>query len=212
MHVSGAAESRGRSSGRARIGALVSLAGALAAALACAAPRATANSTGGTSASPGACANANLRPGTANARAVDAAVLCLINRVRVTHGLPALGANRALARGAAGKVRGMIRDDYFADDGPAGQTAMSLVAKTSYPAHATAVAVGQSLAWGVGRYATPAHTVAQWMASPSHREVLLDGEYREAGVAVAPGVPRVLRRRGHGRGATYAVELGARRF
>ena len=46
------------------------------------------------------------------------------------------------------------------------------------------------------------------MASPPHREIMLSGEYRDAGVAVTPAVPAVLAPawpRRH-----YAIEFGAR--
>jgi hypothetical protein len=48
------------------------------------------------------------------------------------------------------------------------------------------------------------------MASPPHRAIILTGYYRDAGVAVEPALPGVLR---VGRsGATYAMEFGVRRF
>lgn len=152
------------------------------------------------------CAGAHARPSAANARVVDAATLCLLNRARAAAGLRALRANPALGRAASAKVAGMLRGDYFADVGPSGRTPMSLVASTRY---ARAAAVGQNIAWGIGASATPASVVAAWMASAAHREVILDGQYRDAGVAVVAAVPALMHVRGHG--ATYTVELGARR-
>ena len=52
--------------------------------------------------------------------------------------------------------------------------------------------------------------VAGWMASPGHREIILTGEYREAGVGVAPALPPLLGQELGG--ATYAIEFAARRF
>ncbi len=88
-------------------------------------------------------------------------------------------------------------------------TPLALVGVTRYPAHPAGFAVGQNIAWGTGRYSTAAHIVSEWMASPPHRAIILAGDYRDAGVAVAPAVPGVLRA-GRG-GATYAMEF-ARRF
>ena len=156
------------------------------------------------------CAGANLHPSGANVRAVDAATLCLVNRVRRAYGLRPLRANRALSRVAASQVTSMVRRDYFADVGPSGQTPLSLVAVTGYALHAAEFAVGENIAWGTGSYTTPAHIVAEWMASPPHREIMLSAEYRNAGVAVTPAVPAVVH--AAGRGATYAIELGVRRF
>lgn len=156
------------------------------------------------------CANSGLRPTAAGVPAVASATLCLVDRVRAAHRLPPLRANGALARVAASQVRTMLRNDYFADVRPSGQTPMSLVAATGYRAHAAGFSVGETLAWGTGAYATPAHIVAEWMASPPHRELILSPQFREAGVAVAPAVPSVLAP--GGRGATYAIELGVRWF
>jgi uncharacterized protein YkwD len=156
------------------------------------------------------CADANLHPSAANAHAVAAATLCLVNRVRSVHGLGPVRANRALSRVAASQVASMVHEDYFADVSPSGQTPLSLVAGTSYAVHAAEFAVGENIAWATGSYTTPAHIVAEWMASPPHREVMLSAEFRDAGVAVTPAVPAVLH--APGRGATYAIELGVRRF
>jgi uncharacterized protein YkwD len=164
--------------------------------------------TAGAAASASACPGANLDPSATNVPAVDAATLCLVNEQRAARGLRPLHANRELRRVAVSQVASMVRGDYFADVGPSGQTPMSLVKVTRYRAHAAEVAVGQNIAWGTGAYTTPAHIVAEWMASPPHREIMLSGEYRDAGVAATPAVPAILRT--HGRGATYVIEFGAR--
>lgn len=156
------------------------------------------------------CPGANAHPTPADVAAVDAATLCLINQVRGAHHLRPLRSNRELGRVAASQVTHMVRADYFADNRPTGQTPMSLVAITRYPAHAAGFSVGQNIAWGTGSYTTPAHIVAEWMASPPHRELMLDTEFRDAGVAVTPAVPSVLH--AGRRGATYAIEFGVRRF
>lgn len=156
------------------------------------------------------CPGANLRPTAANLRAVDAATLCLVNAVRRIHGERALRANPELGYVAEGQVTAMVHRDYFADVRPTGQTPLALVAVTRYPAHAAAFAVGQNIAWGTGGFTTPAHIVAEWMASPPHREIMLSSIYRNAGVAITPAVPQILA--SGGRGATYAIEFGVRRF
>jgi uncharacterized protein YkwD len=156
------------------------------------------------------CPGENLLPTVANVRTVDAATLCLVNRLRKGHGLRSLRANRELRRVAASQVVAMVRRDYFSDVRPTGQTPLSLVAITRYPAHAAEFAVGQNIAWGTGSDTTPAHIVQEWLASPPHREIMLSGEYRDAGVAVTPAVPTILG--AGGRGATYAIEFGVRYF
>ncbi len=140
---------------------------------------------------------------------MDAATLCLVNRERTAHGLQALRSNRELSYVAASQVGSMVHKDYYADVGPSGQTPMSLVTVTHYRAHAAGLAVGQNIAWGTGSDATPAHIVQEWMASPPHREIMLGGGYREAGVAASSALPAVLDTSGPG--AIYVAEFGARR-
>jgi uncharacterized protein YkwD len=156
------------------------------------------------------CAASGLHPRGANAALVEHATLCLVDQIRAAHRLPALHANQQLLGVASSQVSTMVSWNYFADVRPSGQTPLSLVVVTRYPAHAADIAVGQNIAWGTGPYSTPAHIVAEWMRSPPHRAIILTGEYRDAGVAVTPALPSVLRA-GH-RGATYAMEFGVRRF
>jgi uncharacterized protein YkwD len=102
----------------------------------------------------------------------------------------------------------MLRWNYFADIRPSGQTPLALVGGTRYRAHTARISVGQNIAWASAIFATPAHIVAEWMASPPHAAIILSPEYRDAGVAVVPALPTVLRE-GHS-GAVYAVEFGVR--
>jgi len=179
-----------------------------AAAVACAALGVGTIGTAPATATPRPCRGANLYPSAANAHAVDVATLCLVNRLRLAHHAVPLRANGELRQVAASQVTTMVRWDYFADVRPTGQTPLTLVAASRYAAHTAQIAVGQNLAWGTDAYATPAHIVAEWMASPPHREVMLSGEYRDAGVAAMPASPAVVG--AGGQGATYAIEFGAR--
>jgi hypothetical protein len=154
------------------------------------------------------CPGSGLRPTATNAPAVDAAKLCLIDHVRAAHRLAPLRANRELDAVAASQVGAMMRWDYFADVRPSGQTPLSLVVVTPYPAHGASISIAQNIAWGTGADTTPAHIVAAWMASGSHRAIILTGEYRDAGVGVRATLPRVVG--AGGRGATYVMEFGAR--
>jgi len=175
---------------------------ALACSVATAAPRA--------SAAASSCPGATLRPTGTDAAAVDAATLCLVNAIRSSSHLHPLRANGQLAKVATSQVATMIRWDYFSDVRPTGQTPMSLVGVTRYPAHSAGFAVGQNIAWGTAAFASPEHIVAEWMASPPHRAIILTAAYRDAGVAVAPAVPGVVR--AGQSGGTYAMEFGVRHF
>jgi uncharacterized protein YkwD len=161
-----------------------------------------------THAKPSTCAGSNLRPTRANAAAVDAATLCLIDRIRATLHLGPLRTNHELQTVASTQVNDMVRRNYFADDRPTGQTPASLIAETHYSTHAVKLSTGQNIGWGTGSDATPARMVAAWMASPPHREIILVREYRDAGVGVVAAVPSFLAP--PQTGATYAIELAAR--
>ncbi len=175
--------------------------GSLASSVATAAPRAAAAA---------ACPGATLQPTSTDGAAIDAATLCLVDAVRAAHQLQALRQNGQLAKVATSQVATMIRWDYFADVRPTGQTPLSLVGVTHYPAHTAGFAVGQNIAWGTASFASPEHIVAEWMACPPHRAIILTAAYRDAGVAVTPALPGVLR--AGQSGATYAMEFGVRHF
>ena len=162
----------------------------------------------GTKSAGHSCAYANLRPTAADTALVDTATLCLIDRLRAAFRLLPLRSNRELQAVAGEQATGMVRNDYFGDDSPTGETPARLIEALPYGAHASSLATAQNLGWGTRSAATPAGMVVAWMHSPPHREVILTGAFREIGVGVSPAVPSIL---AHGqRGATYAVEFAAR--
>jgi len=170
--------------------------------------RAAAASPASAHAAASACPGANLRPNGANAATIDAATLCLIDRARAAHHLRPLKTNRELHAVAVSQVKDMVRLDYFAHNRPSGETPAALIAATHYGRHTRRLSTAENIGWGTGRYATPAQMVTAWMQSPPHREAILTGEYREAGVGATPAVPSHL---AEGQaGATYALELARR--
>ena len=207
LHLPGATTSEGSKLGAALVAGLSACAAVLAAVLSACLATLAAGSAG--AATPAlSCPDANLRPTATDVPTINAATLCLVNRLRAAHGMRPLRSNRELGHVAASQVNSMVRWNYFADIRPSGQTPLSLVAVTRYPAHAASFAVGQNIAWGTGGLMTPTRIVAEWMASRPHREIMLSGEYRDAGVAVTPTVPAVLH--AGSPGATYAIEFGVR--
>jgi len=155
-----------------------------------------------------ACAWANLRPTPTNAARIDAATLCLLDQIRVAHGLRVLKANRELQSVAVSQVDSMVRLNYFADVRPSGTTPAALVSATSYGQHAKSLSIGENIGWGTGGEATPAQMVAGWLRSPPHREIILTGEFRDVGVGATAAAPPSL---AEGQaGATYALELARR--
>jgi uncharacterized protein YkwD len=195
---------------RPRIGAAL-VAAALVSALCCAsavqagAAGATVRAHATASARSSVCPGANLLPSRTNTATIDTATLCLIDHLRTAHHLHPLRANDQLQGVAISQVKDMVRLDYFADDRPSGQTPANLIAATPYGQHSKSLSIGENIGWGTGADATPGQMVSGWMQSPPHREIILTGEYTDAGIGVTPAVPSAFAEGQHG--ATYALEL-----
>ena len=129
------------------------------------------------------------------------AVVCEVNRARGERGLEPVLRDRRLHRAAAAHARDMTARGYFSHVTPEGQRLSDRLRRAGYITGRVAWRVGETLAWGRGRMATPAAAVAGWMRSPTHRRLIL-GRYEEIGVGVADGIPS------GGPGATYAADLG----
>ena len=152
------------------------------------------------------CADADLEATTHNLRRIRVAVVCLHNRIRAEHGLPALRANRRLRKAARGHSRDMVRNRYFEHTTPEGVTMVDRILRAKYVDKRDGWALGENLAWGTGSLGTPRGAVDAWMASPGHRANLLRRGYRELGVGVVLGVPV-----SDAAGTTYTVDFGVRR-
>ena len=148
-----------------------------------------------------ACTGASSSPSATTTSAAAAATLCLVNRERTSRGLRALRANSALAAAARDHSGDMVRRRYFAH----GAFASRIIAH-GYAAGLRIRALGENIAWGSGRFATPARIVDSWMHSPSHRANILQQRFREAGAGVAAGAPVSA----FAGGATYTLDFGAR--
>lgn len=149
------------------------------------------------------CAGATVSPASLSGGARQAAVVCEINRVRGRHGLVPVSANARLTRMAGGFARTMVARRFFSHVGPGGATLSARQRAAGYRGRA----VGEVLAWGEGRYATPRTAVRSWLRSPPHRRVLLGRNYRDVGVGIALGSPFGGSMRSS---ATYAANFGAR--
>jgi uncharacterized protein YkwD len=128
-----------------------------------------------------------------------------INRERGARELVRLAGDPRLALAAQRHTRDMVRRRFFSHVTPDGRGMRARVRATGYLWNVAAWALGETLAWGAGPCSTPATTVAAWMASPSHRRVMLSRRYVEIGVGVALGVPS---EPAPATGATYAAEFG----
>lgn len=152
------------------------------------------------------CSGADARPSSATTAPQAAATLCLINEARGAEGLKPLRTAPALARAARGHAQELVGGDLLTHTGLDGSTPSQRVTRAGYLGGASSWSVGETIAWGSGRLSTPAAIVRAWMRSPEHRDILLDGRYRDVGIGIALG--------GLGAsssGAAVTADLGTRR-
>jgi uncharacterized protein YkwD len=150
-----------------------------------------------------ACDNATASAVRAESAQLEHAVLCLVNAERSERGLRALRSSTRLERAAAGHARDMVERDYFSHVSLGGRDVLGRVRAQGY-ARGGGWRIGENIAWGTGRYATPRHIVRMWMGSPGHRRLILENSFDEAGVGMALGAPR---RRTRNAG-TYVLDFG----
>lgn len=98
-----------------------------------------------------------------------------MNAVRAQNGAPPLRVGRALTRAARSHSADMARRGYF-DHGAFVQRLRRFGVRAPY--------VGENLAYGTGPLAAM-QIVQMWIASPPHRQNLLDSKFRRIGVGVA---------------------------
>lgn len=143
-------------------------------------------------------------PVSSNTTAPATTILCLVNAERTSRGLKALKRNRRLDRAALAHSRDMVRRRYFAHNSPSGTTPLQRIRRARYVPRGRAFVVGENLAFGSGQLSTPRVILQSWLDSPAHRANLLDPDYRELGIGIAPGTPT----RGPGAGATFTTAYG----
>ena len=115
----------------------------------------------------------------AEARSLSSAEQSLfktMNAVRTSRGLAPLRVDVRLVRAARGHSADMMRRQYFAHGS---------VATRALRAGARGPLFGEDLAWGTG--VTPQWVIDRWLASPSHRAVLLRPGFRRVGIGFASG-------------------------
>lgn len=154
------------------------------------------------SASAAAKGKSTMRPGTAacsstrviavddatRQRAADA-VLCLINRERRARSRYVVRAHSALVSSALRHSRDMVRGQFASHTSSRGVGPEQRVRRAGYLRRPHRWVVGETIAWGIGRSASPVGLVGSLMRSPRHRRTLLDRRLRDAGVGMALGAP-----------------------
>ncbi|TMK40663.1 MAG: CAP domain-containing protein [Actinobacteria bacterium] len=156
---------------------------------------------------PATCAGADLAPTPDDIDQVRSATTCLVNQRRADAGLPALRPNGVLQGVAQAHSQEMVALDYFAHNSPTGQTPAARVLASGYIPAGSAWSLGENIAFGTSELGTPREIVKAWMASPGHRENILDSSYRDTGMGVVAAAPPSMS--GGEPGATYTQEFGA---
>jgi uncharacterized protein YkwD len=152
------------------------------------------------------CLGASAVPSVQTLRRAAGAVICLVNADRARHGLHALRGDGDLRQAAGRHSRNMVRRGFFSHVTPRGAGLGDRLRRSGYLRANHARHAGEALAWGKGTPGTPAVIVAEWIASPPHRRILLGRDFREVGVGVAAGAPQ-LTKDGR-RSATYTLDTG----
>jgi hypothetical protein len=99
-----------------------------------------------------------------------------INSVRTSRGLAPLRVDFRLVRAARGHSADMLRRQYFAHGS---------VSRRARAAGARGPVFGENLAWAAGL--TAQWVVDKWLASPSHRAVMLRPGFRRVGIGIVFG-------------------------
>ena len=107
-------------------------------------------------------------------------IIALTNIKRAENGLGPLTSSSKLSGAARAKSDDMLSKDYWAHFSPEGTTPWSFIRAAGY----RYIFAGENLARDFGDAQS---VVNAWMASPSHRNNILDKNFKEIGVAVADG-------------------------
>jgi uncharacterized protein YkwD len=106
----------------------------------------------------------------------EASLLNSMNAVRQARGIAPVRVDFHLVRAARGHSADMMRRGYFAHGSVAGRAVR---------AGARGPLFGEDLAWSTGL--TAQWVIDQWLASPSHRAVLLRPGFRRVGIGIVFG-------------------------
>jgi uncharacterized protein YkwD len=147
-----------------------------------------------------ACPDATLQPDATNVAQVAQATLCLLNQQRAAAGLAPLSTDDRLTAASTSYASELVAQQFFSHDAPDGTSLTDRLRAVGYALRFA----GENLAWGSQSLATPAAIVDAWMHSAGHRANILDGNYQQIGIGVAPGAPLSV----PGTAATYVTDFG----
>jgi uncharacterized protein YkwD len=135
-----------------------------------------------------------------------AALVCVIGAERGARGLASVRESRLLTLAAQRHADDMVARGYFGHVTPGGATLANRVGVTGYMRGWPSWQLGEAIAWAQEPLDTASTVVQAWLASPSHRAIVLDRSFRDIGIGVTVGLPVDLA----GSGATAVLDFGAR--
>lgn len=142
----------------------------------------------------------------AGSAANEQVLLELINAARAKHGLAKLTLQPTLACAAQQHSSEMLRRDYFAHSSASGASYSTRILRAGYRRSGFGSwAVSEVIGWGKGMRGTPQMVLRAWLASPSHRPIILGARWRNAGVGCVRGTYQ-----GRSGVFMYTVDLGRR--
>ena len=123
--------------------------------------------------------------------ALERQIVDQINVLRARRGLPNVVINANLRKGALGHTVSMARHGYFTHDSRDGTAWDQRVLRHYRRSPASSWSIGENMLWAAAEI-DGRDAIAMWMASPSHRAILIDPEWHEVGVGAlivkhAPG-------------------------
>ena len=121
---------------------------------------------------------------TTNLNEFEAAVLYLINTIRVSNGLGALQPNQMLTDIARSRCNDMIVNSYFSHYTPDGRNIFNIFRENGVSYVNAGENLGQSSPASSG---TPEAFANAWMASPTHKANILRSVYSKIGIGVVDG-------------------------
>lgn len=132
-------------------------------------------------------------------------IINLVNEQRNKNGLPLLIEDARLNVAAYNKAKNMYEENYWAHYSPSGKDPWQFITGAGYKF----IYAGENLA---KNFYSPQDVMAAWMASPTHRENILNSHYKDIGISVVEGTldgqPTVLIVQEFGSSREYTAQGG----